>query len=289
MARLRCSVEVPGIEAERLIDAVPLLIARCRGIGFAEDGIAVIDGRRHPEVRLVSGSGGQEGAAYEIVSYVEGAANAPLTDQLANPCPVFITFSVDRSDRLRADFSASDPAGNRSDGWFELDQPEQPRSLSFVARTAMPPGTPALFGPQLELQGSARLHDPWQSADPQIRFTGSSATLTAAGWAAVRKTAPDSWQVELDVLMRPTGYLALAAVAWPLVKRWAETALATLIREAMTDTAERLQNDFGVAGGPEEFADRVWTAMTEPVTAPPTEVTRDASGEDGQQCRRHEC
>lgn len=267
MARLRCSVETPGIEAERLIDAVPILIQRCRTIGFDGDGAAIVDGRPHPEVRLVSGVAGQEGATYELVSYVEGTANAPLTSELANPCPVFITFTADRSDRLRAGFSASDPDGTQSDGWFELEQPDKPRSMSFVARTGMPPGTPALFGSHLELQGLARLHDPWQSTDPQVRFTGSSATLTAEGWAAVQQTERNTWQVEVEILIRPTGYLALAAVAWPLVKRWVEAALARLIRDTMADTAARLQNDFGPADGPEEFADRIWAAMTEPVTA----------------------
>ena len=292
MARLRCSVEVPGIEAERLIAALPILVERCRGVGFADDGVAVVDGVPHQEVRLVGGVAGQEGAAYEIAGYVDGAENAPLTTELGSPDPIRMTVTTDRIDLLRAGFSGNDPDGTPSDGWAELEQPDEPRSVSFGVAVGMPPGTPEIFGRSLQIQGRSRLSDLWQQPGPQVDFSAGSAKLTAVGSVRVERTTDQTWQVDVQIRLHPSGYLVIAAVAWPFLKRRAEESLAGWIRDTMADTAARLQKEFGPADGPQQVADRVWAAMTDPVTMPPGEVMPgeampgdvtpgDSQGEDG--------
>lgn len=286
MARLRCSVEVPGIEAERLIGAIPILIDRCRAVGFADDGVAVVDGLPHPEVRLVDGVAGQEGAAYEIAGYDQDAANAPLPAELGNPGPIRMTVTADRTDRLRAGFTGTDLDGTPSDGWAELEQPGDPRSVSFAVLVGMPPGTPEIFGHSIQLQGRSRLSNLWQQPGPQLDFSARSAKLTAEGTVRVERTARETWQVDAEIRLHPSGYLLLAAVAWPFLKRRVEEALAGWIRGTMADAAARLQSEFGPDDGPQQVADRVWAAMTEPVTAlpgdvMPGDVPGDVHREDG--------
>lgn len=279
MARLRCSVEVPGVEAERLIATAPILIGRCRGVGFGADGCAVVDDHAHPEVRLVAGVAGQEGAAYELAGYVKGGVNAPLIAELQNPVPITMTVTTDRTDRLRAGFAGIDPGGAPGgvpgDGWVELDHPDAPQSVSFGVMVEMPPGTPEVFGPTIEVQGRARLSDLWQPAGPQIEFSASSTLLTAEGTALVRQTTQNSWHVEVEMGMHPSGYLVIANLAWPFLRHRAEQSLAGWIRDTMAETAARLQNEFGPADGPHEIAERVWATMTEPVRVVPEDVVRD--------------
>lgn len=276
MARLRCSVEVPGVEAERLVAALPILIERCRGIGFTDEGVALVDGQPHPEVRLVGGVGGQEGACYEIAGDAEGVDNAPLVKELGDPGPIRMTVATDRTDLLRADFSGTDPDGTPSDGWAEVEQPDDPRSISFGVAVGMPPGTPEVFGRTLHLRGRSRLSDLWQQAGPQLEFRATSAKLTTEGSVRIERRSAESWHVDVGIGLHPSGYLVIAAAAWPFLKRRAEQALAGWIRDTMTDTAARLQNEFGPADGPQQVADRVWAAMTEPVTSLPAEM----NGED---------
>ncbi|GAB3929707.1 hypothetical protein GCM10011575_27620 [Microlunatus endophyticus] len=268
MARLRCSVRVPGIDVERLIDAVPILIARCRTVDFSDGGVATVDGRRHPELRLVGGVAGQVGATYELDPDAEGAADMPAAVEIRDGGPFRFTVTSDQSSLLRAEVFGTDPGRStgtiRSSGWVQLDGPDAPQSASMAAEVGMPSGMPAIFGRSVRLEAGIRLHDFWFS-EPQARFSARSAAVKVGGTFRVEQSTVESWLIQVDLRVRPRGLLLVPGVLLPLFRSRLERALSTQPSKAMSEIAEELQDEFEPGDGPEQVADQIWADLTEPV------------------------
>jgi hypothetical protein len=260
---------VPGIDVERFIDAIPILIARCRTVDFSDGGVATVDGRRHPELRLVGGVAGQVGATYELDPDAEGAADMPAAVEIRDGGRFRITMTSDDSSRLRAEVARTDPGSSsgtvQSSGWVQLDEPDGPRSASLEAKVGMPSGMPAIFGRSIRLEAGIRLHDLWFVPEPQARFSARSAAVRVDGTFQVEQPTAESWAIEADLRVRPRGFLLVPGLLLPFFRSRLERALANQLSKTMSEIAQEVQDEFEPGDGPEQVADEIWADLTEPV------------------------
>ena len=247
--RVSTTAVVAPVDIDTLRALVPSLLRRWRALEFGADGVAVVDGARHPGLRLGAGRHPSAGAVYRL--HIEEPAAESFEVEVLRDDTTELRL------RLRELESATSTV-------LAVEQPGAASRMAVDVEASA--GTSRWVGGAVRIHGEVAVDAiPGGAGRPQVAAVVEHRRVELRVQVSIR-AGEDGWDVEVVADTAGRGPLgrALLFIARPFVRRFAARTLAG-VASGLPDTVEQLKavllDDQGRRRPPSDIADELFSSL----------------------------